>query len=178
MNTKILRITRTAIFMALLLVLHAAAAPLGNIIAGSIVNLILIVSVMTCGLASGLSVAVISPVMAKFFGIGPLFFLMLFIAGGNIVLVLLWHFIGSRHTTRKYTAYFTAMVSSATAKLLALYIGNIKIALPLFWRLPEQQTSVISDMFSISQFVTALTGGILSIILLSTLKKAMGERRG
>lgn len=40
---------------------------MGNIIVtGSIVNLLLIVSVMTCSLASGLTVAAVSPVMAKF----------------------------------------------------------------------------------------------------------------
>ena len=98
MNNKntIRWITRTAVFIALLIVLQMATAPLGNIlITGSIVNLLLIISVMTCGLASGLSVAVISPVMAKLLGIGPLWSLIPFIAAGNIVLVLLWHFIGN-----------------------------------------------------------------------------------
>ena len=91
LNNKrnILWITRTAIFIALLIVLQAATAPLGNIIVtGTIVNLLLIVSVMSCGLASGLTVAAISPVMAKFLGIGPLWSLIPFIAAGNAALVL------------------------------------------------------------------------------------------
>ena len=62
MNNKerILWITHTAIFIALLIVLQATTAVLGNIIiTGTIVNLLLIVSVMTCGLSSGITVAVI-----------------------------------------------------------------------------------------------------------------------
>ena len=47
---KTLWITRTAIFVALLVVLQAATAALGNtIITGSVVNMLLVVSVMTCG---------------------------------------------------------------------------------------------------------------------------------
>ena len=62
-KTRILWITRTAIFIALLIVLQAATATLVNT---------LITGVMTCKLASGLSVAAVSPVMAIFIGIGPL----------------------------------------------------------------------------------------------------------
>lgn len=70
---KTLWITRTAIFVALLVVLQAATAALGNtIITGAVVNMLLVVSVMTCGMMSGLCVAVISPIMAKLIGIGPL----------------------------------------------------------------------------------------------------------
>ena len=63
---KTLWITRTAVFIALLVVLQAATASLGNtIITGSVVNMLLVVSVMTCGMMSGLCVAVISPVIVQ-----------------------------------------------------------------------------------------------------------------
>ena len=95
---KTLWITRTAVFIALLVVLQAATASLGNtIITGSVVNMLLVVSVMTCGMMSGLCVAVISPVMAKLIGIGPLWSLIPFIIAGNITLILTWHFIGNRN---------------------------------------------------------------------------------
>lgn len=61
-KNRILRITRTAVLIALLVVLQAALMPLNNsLITGSIVNLLLIISVMTCGLSSGLCVAAVSP---------------------------------------------------------------------------------------------------------------------
>ena len=171
---KIFWITHTAIFIALLIVLQAATAPFGNVfITGTIVNLLLIVSVMTCGRASGLSVAAVSPILAKFFGIGPFWILIPFIAAGNIVLVLLWHFIGNRNMGNKYVAYIVALIAAATAKCFALYIGIVQIAIPLFSDLPEQQASVISNMFSIPQLITALAGGILAVMILPSLKKAI-----
>ena len=176
-KSKILWITRTAIFIALLIVLQAATMPLGNtIVTGSIVNLLLIVSVMICGLASGLSVAAVSPVMAKFLGIGPLWSLIPFIVAGNIALVLLWHLIGNRNIGRRHTAYIIALVSAAAAKFLVLYVGIVRIAIPVILDLPEQQAAVISSMFSFSQLITALVGGMVTSALLPTLIKAIGER--
>ncbi|MBR0599273.1 ECF transporter S component [Sinanaerobacter chloroacetimidivorans] len=171
---KIFWITHTAIFIALLIVLQAATAPLGNVmITGTIVNLLLIVSAMTCGLASGLSVAVISPIIAKFFGIGPLWILIPFIAAGNIVLILLWYFIGNQNRGQKYIAYIVALATAAAAKFFVLYIGIVQVAVPLFLNLPEQQASIISHMFSIPQLITALAGGIIAAMILPSLKKAI-----
>lgn len=170
---KTLWITRTAVFIALLVVLQAATASLGNtIVTGSVVNMLLIVSIMTCGMMSGLCVAVISPVMAKLIGIGPLWSLIPFIIAGNITLILTWHFIGNRHWGHKHTAQMIALVVAATGKFLILYIGVAKIAVPLLLRLPEPQASVISNMFSIPQLFTALLGGGVALLVLSPLKKA------
>lgn len=148
---------------------------MGNIIVtGSIVNLLLIVSVMTCGLASGLTVAAVSPVMAKFLSIGPLWALIPFIMAGNIVLVLLWHFIGNRGIGgKKSSAYIAALISAAAAKFLVLYIGIVQIAVPIFLGLPGPQAAVISNMFSIPQLITALIGGALAVFLFPRLKKAV-----
>lgn len=146
----------------------------GNtIITGSVVNMILIISVMTCGVATGLTVAVIAPVMSKLLGIGPLWSLIPVIAVGNAVLILLWHIIGNRKTKNKYIAYVPALIIAAGVKALVLHVGVVRIAIPLFLNLSEQQASVISNMYSLSQFVTALTGGVCAAIILSTLKKAI-----
>ena len=171
---KILWITQTAIFIALLIVMQAATAPLGNtLITGTIVNLLLIISVMTCGIASGLSVAVVSPIVAKFFGIGPLWVLIPFIAAGNIVLVLLWYLIGRRNMGNKYVAPVMALTVAAIAKFLVLYVGIVKIAVPLLLGLPEPQAAVVSHLFSIPQLFTAAAGGILAAVILPSLKKAI-----
>ena len=174
-NKKNVRwITRTAIFIALLIVMQAATAPLGNtLITGTIVNLLLIVSVMTCGFTSGLTVAVISPIMAKLIGIGPLWILIPFIAAGNTVLILFWHLLGKRNMGRRYIAYIVALIAAAAAKFLVLYVGIVKTAIPLFSGLPKQQASIISQMFSIPQLITALAGGIIAIMILPSLKKAI-----
>lgn len=173
----LLWITRTAIFIALLIVSQAATAPLGNtIVTGSIVNLLLIVSVMTSGLASGLSVAVVSPIAAKFFGIGPAFWSLIpFIAAGNAVLVLLWYLIGNRNEQRRYVSYIIAMVTAAAAKFFVLYVGIAQIAVPVLLDLPEQQAKVISNMFSLPQMLTASIGGALAVLILPRLKKILSN---
>jgi hypothetical protein len=171
---KILWITRTAIFIALLVVMQAATAPMGNtLITGTVVNLLLIVSVMTCGFSSGLTVALISPILAKFFGIGPLWVLIPFIEAGNIVLITIWHLVGNRKKGSRYTAYVTALAAAAAAKFLVLYIGIVRIAIPLLLGLPEPQASMVSKLFSFPQLVTALAGGIIAIVILPSLKKAI-----
>ena len=176
---RILWITRTAVFIALLVVWQAASAPLGNtLITGSIVNLLLIVSVMTCGLASGLTVASVSSIMAKLLGIGPLWSLIPFMIAGNVTLVLLWHFIGNRNMGgKRYVAYITALIVAAISKFLVLYIGIVRIAIPILLGLPEQQAAAITSIFSVSQLFTASVGGALAFVLIPRLKKAIAGRQ-
>ena len=174
---RILWITQTAAFTALLIVLQAATAPLGNaLVTGSIVNMLLIISVMTGGRLSGLSVAVLSPAAAKFFGIGPLWSLIPFIVAGNIVLILLWHWIGNRKGGRGYLAQGLALVTAAAAKFFVLYFGIVKLAVPLLLKLPEPQAGVVSNLFSIHQLITASIGGAAALMILPVLKKAIKER--
>ena len=173
LKRKTLWIARTAVLVALLIVAQLATAPLGNpLITGSIVNLLLVVSVMTCGIASGLSVAAVSPVLAKLIGIGPLWALIPFIMAGNIVLVLAWHLIGNRNFSgKKYLTYIITLIIAALAKFAVLYLGIVKIAVPLILKLPEPQASVISGMFSLPQLLTALIGGALAVVLFPRLQK-------
>ena len=174
MHKRVLWVTRTAVLIALLVVLQAATIPLGNnFITGSVVNLMLIISVMTCGLATGLTVAVISPFMPTLLGFGPTWPLIPFIAAGNVALVTLWHFIGNRNLRFRYAAYIAALAAGAVAKFLVLYFGVVRIAVPLILGLPEQ--NALSFMFSFPQLITASIGGICAIILLPTLKKAINR---
>lgn len=174
---RILWITRTAILLALLIVIQAITAPFGiPLITGSLVNLILIVTVVTCGFSSGLTVAVISPIVAKLVGIGPLWVLIPFIALGNCTLILLWHVIGKRIFKEKLIGYFVALVTGAAGKFLVLYLSIVQMMIPLFLHLPEKQAAAISATFSFSQLFTALIGGIIAIMLLPIVKKATAAR--
>ena len=174
MSKKVLWITRTAAFVALLIALQFATSFLNNtIITGSLVNLILIISVMMGGLSCGLTVAALSPVFAKFLGIGPLWTIVPFIALGNITLVLLWNFIGNRKAGKNQANYIMALIIAAVAKFLVLYISIVKIAVPFLLDLPERQASVVSGMFSVPQLITALAGGIFATIVLPVLQKAV-----
>lgn len=172
MHKNVLWITRTGLFVALLVALQAAFAVFGNqLVTGSVVNFVLIVAVMTCGLATGTAVAVISPAVAALFGVGvtsqfPL--LIPVVALGNFVLILLWFLIGNRNIINKYAAWIIALIVSAGAKFLVLYLGATYIV-TLFITLPPP---VLTAMSLIQLFV-ALIGGAVAIAVLPLLKKAL-----
>ena len=174
---KALWIARTGILIALLVVLQAATIPLGNsFITGSIVNMMLVVSVMTCGVATGAVVALVSPVLPTLLGFGPVWPLVPFIAAGNLVLVLLWHFIGNTGRFDRRIAHCAALAAAAVAKFLTLYFGVVKIALAFLLKLPEKQAAMLSYMFSFPQLITAAIGGVCAIFIFPPLKKALSRR--
>jgi hypothetical protein len=178
MNKNIFWITRTAVLVALLIIMQAVTSVFGNtLVTGSIVNLILIVSVMTSGLLTGISVAAISPICAKLLGIGPFWSLIPIIIIGNIVLVLIWHFIGNHKFSKTNLSYIFAMVAAAVFKFLVLYIGIVQILIPFFLKLKEPQASVLSNMFSVLQLFTALIGGTLALIILPVLKRSFKAKQ-
>lgn len=171
----ILWLTRSAILIALLIVVQSVTAPMGNqILTGSLVNMILVISSIVSGLSSGLAVAIISPIMAKFFNIGPLWTLIPFIALGNAVLVVVWHLIaGRKNIINPRRAGLVAIPVAAVAKFVTLYIGIVKIAVPILLKLPAPQAEKISAIFSIPQLITALIGGAIAFLILPVLRNAV-----
>ena len=174
-HKRVLWITRTAVLIAITVVLQALTLQLGNqFITGSVVNLMLILSVMTCGLPTGLTVAIFTPVLPTLLGFGPLWPVVPFIAVGNMALVALWFYIGNFKMGSVYVSYTVATVAGAVAKFLVLYFGIVRIAMPYILGLPEQH--VMSVLFSYPQLITATTGGVCAIILLPILLKALKDR--
>lgn len=178
-SSKVKWITRTAVFTALLVVVQGVTAGFGNtLITGSAVNLILIVSVMLCGLGSGATVALISPILAKMFGIGPLVALVPFIMLGNLVLVIVWNAIGNMKIgNNQILSYMSAAAAGAVAKFLTLYIGIVMVAVPKLLELPEPQAAKISQMFSLPQLITAAIGGALACVILPLVRNAIGREK-
>ncbi|MEA5058476.1 MAG: hypothetical protein VB049_00335 [Candidatus Pelethousia sp.] len=176
-NSRVLWITQTAAFIALLVILQVGTAPLGNmLITGAVVNLLLVVSVMTCGLLSGVTVSLLSPILAKLFGIGPLWSLIPFITLGNLTLCIVWHCILTNAKSKGPGTYLAATVGAAVAKFLVLYLGIVKLAIPVLLRLPEKQALVVSGMFSIPQLITALIGGAVAAMILPVLQKSVRQK--
>ena len=165
---KIIWMTRTAVFIALLIVLQAVSGMAGNqLVTGTVVNAILAVNVMTCGLSSGLTLAAISPILAGLFGIGPHWALIPFIAIGNMVFVLLWDTIGRRVGKKRILGLISALVLAATTKFIVLFLGVVEIAVPLILELDEARAAVITAMFSVPQLITATSGGAIALIIIS-----------
>jgi len=174
MNKKVLWITRTALFIALLVAFQAVTASLGQYVTGSVVNLILILATLFGGFSSGLTVAILSPICAKLVGIGPAFWEMIpFVALGNAVLVICWFVVVDKIKLNKYVTYIIATVSAAVLKFVALFLGVTKLCVPIILALPEPKASIISANFSFPQLITAAIGGALAILIVPALSKAL-----
>ena len=177
-NDRILWIVKTAIFISLLVICQVLTSGLSTIITGSLVNLLLIISCMTNDVYSAVSVGIISPILAKIIGIGPLWPLIPFIILGNIVLVLIWQLISNKNIFKNiYFSNIISAVLSAIAKFLVLYLGIVKIMIPYFLNLPEKKAAMISAMFSFPQIITALIGGAIAVIILPQLNKILNYEK-
>ena len=176
-NKRILWITQSALFLALIISTQAGTAALGQLLTGSLVNMMLILCVMLCGLAPGLTVALLSPLFAKLLGIGPLWEIVPLISAGNAIIVLIWFFIGKIKLWQKYyVPHIAALIIGAAAKFLFLFLTVAKLMVPLL-NMPAPQAAKISATFSVTQLFTALIGGALAVIMLPLLKKALKTRQ-
>ncbi|MDD6679222.1 MAG: ECF transporter S component [Firmicutes bacterium] len=177
MKQKIRWITRTAVFLALLVVLQSVTKPAGQIVTGSCVNAVLAVSVLCAGLASGLTVALLSPLFAFLLGIGPAFFpLTPVIAVGNAVFVsLLWLLAGRKQNPLWKTA--GGMAAASSAKFLCLYFLVVE-GVCRFAELKPQQVKTFTTMFSFPQLITALIGCAVAWIIVPIVTKAMNTTLG
>jgi len=174
-HEKVLWITRTAVLIALTVALQALTLQFGNqFVTGSIVNFMLIISVMTCGFTTGLTVSFFTPILPTLLGFGPVWPIIPFIILGNTALVTVWHLVGNRKIVNKYVTYIITVLTGATAKFLVLYFGVVQIAIPYILGLPEG--NIMSVLFSYPQLITASIGGICAVIILPALQKALKNR--
>ena len=126
MNKKIRWITETAVLLALLVTLQALTKPMGQLVTGSCVNAILAVAVLVAGLGSGVTIALISPVLAYLLGIAPQILTVPAIMVGNTVYVLVLHFLVGKDG-RNAVIKVMGWLAAAIAKFAALYFIVVKI---------------------------------------------------
>lgn len=174
MKNKSLWISETAIMLALLLILQFATKSLGQIVTGSCVNFVLVSTTLICGLSSGVVIALISPFFAFLLGIGPVFFpITPCISIANVVIVLVSSIIKKRVDENQNAAFnFVIIVIAAIAKFICIYGLTVKLVLPTLG-LEAKKMAVLSASFSYPQLITALIGGILSVIISPIIIKAL-----
>ena len=176
MKNKTFWIAETAVMIALLVALQWATKPLGQFVTGSCVNLVLGVSVLGVstlvgGVWCGAVVALVSPFCAFLVGVGPAKLAIVpFIAVGNLVLVLVLHFIagGKPLGLRSYLA----VAAAAVCKFVVLFLLVTRVAIPAL-NLPEAAASAMSASFSWPQLVTAAIGGVIAVTIAPTIRKAL-----
>lgn len=176
MKNKILWITRTAVVIALLVTVQALMKPFGQFVTGSCVNLVLALSVCLAGLPTGLTVAVISPVLAFLLGIAPQILTVPAIMAGNCVFVLLLRVLSGKRFWRQ----IVACVVAASAKFAVLYgivagliCGLLADSLLAAGVLKAPMLKLLPATFGWPQLVTALIGGVLAACVLPVVRKAV-----
>lgn len=178
MNKKIRLITRTAIMLAMLLVMQFLTKLTGiQLLTGSVVNLLLILATAFCGLFGGLVLGVLSPILAFLLGITPLasFVLVPFIILGNVTYVLGYYFLSKpidklENKYVKYVFIILMVVAISFAKYLVINITMLKICLPYILSIkPTKAHDTIINNFTIAyslvQFFSALIGGSVSLFI-------------
>ena len=179
MNKKIRWITETAIMLALLVTLQALTKPMGQLVTGSCVNAVLAVSALVGGLGCGLTVALISPVLAFLLGIAPQILTVPAIMVGNTVYVVLLSLLADK-TGKNLVKQIVAWAVAAAAKFAALYLVVVKIicgvmapTLLAAGTLKEPMLKVLPATFSWPQLFTALIGGPVALAIVPVLRKAL-----
>ena len=179
MNKKIRWITETAVMLALLVALQALTKPAGQFVTGSFVNAVLAVSVLVGGLWSGVTVAIISPILAFVLGIAPQILTVPAIMVGNTVfVVLLYLAVGEKN--KSVAVRIVAWLGAAVAKFAALYVIVVKVicgvmanSLLAAGTLKEPMLKALPATFSWPQLVTALIGGGLALLIVPVIRKAL-----
>ncbi len=169
MSKKTLWITRTAVLLALLVVLQALTRNAGQIVTGSCVNAVLAAAALFCGFASGAVVALVSPFLAFVLGIGPkLIQIVPAIALGNLTLVAILCAIKGETIVIRAVKW----VAASIGKFLVLYLLVVQLLCRIL-TLNEKQIATFSAMFSWPQLLTALIGSGILLLIAPILKKAL-----
>ena len=179
MNKKFLWITETAIMLALLVTLQALTKPAGQLVTGSCVNTILGVSALVGGLGCGLTVALVSPVLAFLMGIAPQILTVPAIMVGNSVFVILLCVLSDR-TGKNIVKQVIAWLAAAVAKFVALYLivvqlicGVLSSSLLASGALKEPMLKALPATFSYPQLITALIGGAIALAIVPLIRHAL-----
>ena len=179
MNKKLRFITETAILLALLVSLQALTKGFGQLVTGTCVNAILAVSVLVGGLGSGLTVALVSPVLAFLLGIAPQILTVPAIMAGNSVYVLLLHLLADREG-KDLPRQAAAWLLAAVGKFAALYLIVVKVicgvmapALLEAGTLKAPMLKALPATFSWPQLFTALIGGAVALLIVPMIRKAL-----
>ena len=145
---------------------------------GAVVNTVLAVSAQVGGLGCGLTVAVISPVLAYLLGIAPQILTVPAIMVGNAVCVVLLNVLADK-TGKNLVIQAIAWVVAAAAKFAALYLIVVKIICGVLSEkllaagtLKAPMLKALPATFSWPQLFTALIGGAVALVIIPMLRKA------
>ncbi len=151
-------IARTGILLALAVIFQVGFRSFAQPLVGPLVNMTLIISVLSVGMVSGLTIGCFTPMIAFFMGIMPIFPLVPIIMLGNAIFVSIFSFISDRTSD---AGVYLALVVAAVFKFAFLAFSVRRL---LVFFIPKVPAKIIAA-FSLPQLYTALAGGIIAIVL-------------
>lgn len=168
MNISTKNLTRTGVLLALTLAIQLLKLP--QLITGTGINALLLITLMTVGPIQAITIGVITPLVALMVGImkPPMAPALPFIMLANAVIILVFH------TFRNKNKYL-GMVAAGFCKFVVLF-GATKLVLSSI--LPPPIAEKLAVTFGITQFFTALAGGILALIIVPMIKNYLKEEEG
>lgn len=186
-NAKISWITRTALLIAIVVVAQFLGSyipgsqiligpiKLSQLITGSLVNLTLVVAAAFTGLGSGITVGIVSSVLATLIGVNlPLPQMIPVVAIGNAIIVAVaWAFF--RMADKKGNSSLLKVIGivvAAAAKTAFLWVAVVAIVIPVF-QPAAKIASLISLNFTWPQMITGVIGGLIALSVVPPLKKAI-----
>lgn len=179
MNKKIRWITETAVMLALLVALQALTKAMGQMVTGSFVNAVLAITVLVAGLYSGITVALISPVLAYLLGIASQILTVPAIMVGNTVFVIVLYFVAGKDS-KKVVRQVVAWVSAAVIKFATLHAIVVWLICGVFAEgllasgvMKPPMLTLLPATFSWPQLFTALIGGGVALLIVPVLRKAL-----
>ena len=179
MKKKVLWLTSTAMMIAVLVALQYITKPMGQLVTGSCVNLVLAVTALVVGLSGGVTVALISPIMAYLLGIAPQILTVPAIMAGNTVYVVVLYLLADREG-KSIARQAAAWLIAAIGKFAALYFIVVKLicgvmapALLEAGTLKEPMLKALPATFSWPQLITALIGGAVALVIVPVIRKAL-----
>jgi hypothetical protein len=181
-KNQLLWITTTAVLLALIVVAQIIPFPgtvlLRQFFTGSLVNLILITAASSIGLSSGVTLSVLSPILAFLFGIlaAPVM-IPVIIIGNVIVVVITWWFFKTAQNRKNKNEMLVLVISGvilgAVVKCAFLWVTTAKIITPIL--VSKSAKSALVHLLNLSmswpQAIAALIGGILALLVLPSIKK-------
>ena len=187
MNKNLLLLTRTAVMLALVVVFQWLGKMLGDaifpgvgstILVGSLVNLVLYVTVIYCGVIGAVCVGFLTPVMALFIGQLPVAILIPFVGLGNAILAVVFWAVNKYLKINSSAKVVTGVVAASLLKFLYmgsllkfLYMGYALVAL-LPYLVTDALVTKLTAAYGWVQLVAAVVGGIIFFGVWQGLKKA------
>lgn len=135
-------------------------------ISGPVVNACIIIATLAAGLASGVIISILTPVIAYFIGATPILsviplMLPVIMVGNAILAVGAWLF---QKNKASFIRGSILLVISGILKAVFLGCMVIFVMLPIFGsNIPEPKQAAMKTMFSSTQLITAMIGIVIAL---------------